>query len=219
MGFLVLKHFTWEKPYGPKHPSSGWNRSSGLFCATSEIDKGLLEWVVLCGLHGVQLGGSAERSIVLLIKIALLSSIVLLTNIVLLSNIVLLNKVVLLRNINVLNTFVLPSNTVLLKNAVLMLGWPPNICQIECENRCQNGCRIECQIESQKKCQIECQIESRFLVVGLSLCLYLPMNINRQVILRFSSTLALKCIEVGLATENADVWIRIIHGKSMVNTA
>ena len=48
-----------------------------------------------CGLHGVQLGGSAERGIVLLIKIALLRNIVLLTNIVLLSNIVLLNNVVL----------------------------------------------------------------------------------------------------------------------------
>jgi hypothetical protein len=28
-----------------------------LFCVTNEIDKGLLEWVVQCGLHGVQLGG------------------------------------------------------------------------------------------------------------------------------------------------------------------
>ena len=157
VGFLVLKHFTWENPYGPKHPSSGWNRSSGLFCVTNEIDKGLLEWVVQCGFHGVQLGGSAERGIVLLIKIALLSNIVFLTNIVLLSNIVLLNNVVLLRNINVLNTFVLLSKTVLLKNAVLMLGWPPNTCQVECEN----GCRIECQIECQKNCQVECQIESR----------------------------------------------------------
>lgn len=80
-----------------------------------------------------------------------------LTNIVLLSNIVLLNNVVLLNNINVLNTFVLLSKTVLLKNAVLMLGWPPNTCQVECEN----GCLIECQIECQTNCQVECQIESR----------------------------------------------------------
>ena len=107
-GILGLKHFAWEKSYGPKH------RSSGFFCVTHEIGKGLLEWVVLCGLHGVQVGCWQSVASFFWARSLFWASVSFFWPKFILSNIVLLNNVFLLRSIDLLNNFALLSKTVLL---------------------------------------------------------------------------------------------------------
>jgi hypothetical protein len=96
------------------------NRSSGLFCVTNETGKELLEWVVLCGLHGVQLG--VRQSVASFCWATSFFWAILIF-------FVLQAKVVLLRKQSSGKHRSSEQNRSSSKT-VLMIGWPPNICQI-----------------------------------------------------------------------------------------
>ena len=176
VGFLVLKYFTRENPYSSKQRFSSLNRSSGLFCVTNETGKELLEWVVLCGLHGVQLG--VRQSVAsfcwatsffwaILIFFVLQAKVVLLRNIGLLENIVLLSKFVLLRKpfswLDGPRTFArfflrrISKELLIECPYIYMSDTMPDRMPNRMPEKWLIECSCKCQIKSQIGCRIECQ--------------------------------------------------------------